>query len=61
MTTRKATPSLLYPNTRSSDWVRVLSSFIDEGLAALCMRQWQQVPVIVVQPGASNSARRRAR
>ncbi len=45
MTNRKATLSLLYTNSSSASWVRTLSEFIDEGMAALCMRQWQRVPV----------------
>ncbi len=45
MTTRKATLALVYTNSGSTGWVRTLSSFIDEGMAALCMRQWQRVPV----------------
>ncbi len=45
MTTRKATLALLYTNPVSAGWVRTLSAFIDEGMGALCMRQWQRVPV----------------
>jgi hypothetical protein len=43
MTNRKPLPTLLYTNSRSIGWVRRLSLFIDEGVAALCMRQWQRV------------------
>jgi hypothetical protein len=61
MTTRKPSPSLLYTNSLSSGWVRTLASFIDEGMAALCMRQWQRAP-IPLTPRPDFSARtRRAR
>ena len=61
MTQRKAAPSLLYSNASSIGWVRTLSSFIDEGVAALCMRQWQSAPVRVAPPIAVPMPRRRAR
>jgi hypothetical protein len=60
MTNRKATPSLLYCAS-SVSWVRTLSSFIDEGVAALCMRQWQRAPLTVTQPLVVTVARRRVR
>ncbi len=61
MTNRKATPSLLYSTESSIGWVRTLSSFIDEGMAALCMRQWQRAPVVVSQPAMIAYPRRRPR
>ncbi len=61
MTTRKAIPSLLYTNSRSIGWVRTLSAFIDEGMAALCMRQWQRALIPVVQRPNPPVAPRRAR
>ena len=61
MTNRKATPSLLYSAASSIGWVRTLSSFIDEGMAALCVRQWQRAPVVVAQPAMVASPRRRIR
>jgi hypothetical protein len=61
MTNRKATPSLLYSTASSIGWVRTLSSFIDEGMAALCVRQWQRVPAKVVQPAMVALPRRRLR
>jgi hypothetical protein len=61
MTQRKPAPSLLYSSVPSTGWVRTLSSFIDEGVAALCMRQWQSVPVRIAQPLVVPVARRRTR
>ncbi len=61
MTNRKATPSLLYPNASTIGWVRTLSAFIDEGMAALCMRQWQRAPATVAQPTTVPLSRRRTR
>jgi len=61
MTNRKAIPSLLYSTASSIGWVRTLSSFIDEGMAALCMRQWQRAPLTVAQPVMVPSPRRRGR
>jgi len=61
MTNRKATPSLLYSNASSIGWVRTLSAFIDEGVAALCIRQWQRAPVPLTQPVVAAVPRRRAR
>jgi hypothetical protein len=61
MSTRKATPSLLYTNSRSSSWVRTLASFIDEGMAALCMRQWQRAPIPVMQKPNPLARTRRTR
>ena len=59
MTTRKAAPSLLYSNGPSINWVRSVRSFIDEGMAALCMRQWQRVPITVAKPLDLPASRRR--
>jgi hypothetical protein len=61
MTHRKATPSLLYSNASSIGWVRTLGSFIDDGMAALCMRQWQRAPLAGARPLVAPSPRRRAR
>jgi len=61
MTQRKAAPSLIYSSASSIGWVRTLTSFIDEGVAALCMRQWQSAPVRVAQPIAVPILRRRTR
>jgi len=61
MTQRKAAPSLFYSSASSIGWVRTLSSFIDEGVAALCKRQWQTASVGVAQPIAAPMPRRRAR
>ncbi len=61
MTQRKATPSLLYSNASSIGWVRTLSAFIDEGMAALCMQQWQRAPATVAQPMMVALPRRRSR
>jgi hypothetical protein len=58
MTTRKAPPSLLYPNGPSIGWARALRTFIDEGMAALCVRQWQRAPITVARP-LEITARRR--
>jgi len=61
MTHRKATPSLLYSSASSIGWVRTLNAFIDEGMAALCMQQWQRAPVRVAQPVTVALPRRRSR
>ena len=51
MTQRKAqlSPSLLYSAAPAAQWVRTLTEFIDESLAALCARQWQRAPIAVLQ------------
>jgi hypothetical protein len=59
MTNRKSTPSLLYSTASSIGWVRTLSSFIDEGMATLCMQQWQRAPL--AQPLLVALPRRRPR
>jgi len=59
MTNRKATPLLLYSNASSIGWVRTLRSFIDEGLAAVCMQQWQRAPLTCARPLAAVAPRRR--
>jgi hypothetical protein len=59
MTTRKAAPSLLYSNGPSIDWARAMRSFIDEGMAALCMHQWQPAPITVAKPLDLPARRRR--
>ena len=61
MTNRKATPSLLYSNASTIGWVRTLSSFIDEGMAALCMRQWQRAPLTLAQSAVVAMSQRRIR
>jgi len=53
MAIRKVTPLLLYSNGPSVGWARALSSLIDEGMAALCMRQWQRAPITVKARGFS--------
>jgi hypothetical protein len=49
MTTRKAAASLLYSTGPSINWARALRSFIDEGMAALCVRQRQRAPIVIAQ------------
>ncbi len=61
MTHRKATPSLLYSTASSIGWVRTLSAFIDEGMATLCMKQWQRAPATVTQPVMVTLPQRRSR
>lgn len=61
MTNRKAAPSLLYSNASTIGWVRTLRAFIDEGMAAFCVRQWQRAPATVAQPIIAAIPRRRAR
>jgi hypothetical protein len=50
MTIRKAAASLLCSTRPSINWERALRSFIDEGMAALRIRQWQRVPIVVAKP-----------
>lgn len=57
MTNRKATPSLLY-SASPIGWVRKLNSFVDEGMAALCVRHWQRASLTLVQPASGAIARR---
>ena len=61
MAIRRAPPNLLYSSTVSTSWPRALRSVIEEGLAALCVRQWQRVPVTIAQQGSATVARRRGR
>ena len=61
MTNRKTTLSLLYTNSCSTGWVRTLRSFIDEGMAALCMQQWQRAPIPVAQRPQLRPGLRRTR
>jgi len=58
MTIRKATASFFYSSPSSIGWVRTLSAVIDEGLATLCMRQWQRVPLTIAQPATPPTRRR---
>jgi len=55
MTTLKAALSRLYWNGPSTEWAHALRSFVDEGLAALCIRHWQRVPITVATPGINRS------
>jgi hypothetical protein len=59
-TQRKAQSAspLLYSGSQAVDWVRTLTQFIDESLAALAVRQWQRAPITVMQ---SAPAQRRFR
>jgi hypothetical protein len=50
MTTRRTAPLRLYWNGLSPEWARTLRSFVDEAMAALCMRQWQRAPIPVATP-----------
>jgi hypothetical protein len=50
MAIRKTTLSLLYTSPLSTGWTRALRSFIDEGVAALCIRQWQRAPIALTVP-----------
>ena len=59
MRIRKATPDFLYANLRALDWARMLSSLLDESLAALCIRQWQRVPVTNTPRSYPGTVRRR--
>jgi len=50
-TQRKAQSAspLLYSGSQAVDWVRTLTQFIDESLAALAVRQWQRAPITVAR------------
>jgi hypothetical protein len=63
MTSPKASPapSLLYSGTPAVRWVRTLTEFIDESLAALCARQWQRAPIAVLPCSKPQSKIRRDR
>ena len=47
MTSRKSQPALLYTSALAQGWSRALTACIDDGLAALCKRQWQQAPLVI--------------
>jgi hypothetical protein len=55
MTSRKPQPALLYTSALAQGWTRALTSFIDDGLAALCKRQWQQAPLVISRATPSYS------
>jgi hypothetical protein len=62
MTTRKAAASHLYSTGPSINWARALRSFIEQGMAALCVRQWQRAPIPIANPlGRTASAVARGR
>ncbi len=54
----KTPASAWYSNTPTS-WERTLSSFVDEGTAALCVRQWLRASFPTAQPRRLNVSRRR--
>lgn len=56
MAIRKTTLPLLYTESLSAGWVRTLRSCVDEGVAALCIRKWQRVPITVSAQGPKPQA-----
>jgi hypothetical protein len=48
MSTRKPKVPLLYANESPQLWLQAVTATVDRNAAAVCQRQWQNAPAVVL-------------